>query len=149
MCIYFLNYLCYSQSFVRKSRKWHTALKEIWILFLMNKPIKKNNCLQLFEYKVPAALLFICFWFNCVKYKEVSLSLCMYTVYSTHSTVLLKIWLMHKDDCSTSYVLYCTTPVLNINSKHCGLLSIVVPDLWPRKQCTEEWVLFVFSVCVL
>lgn len=52
----------------------------------------------------------------------------IYRVCSTHVTVLL-ILSMHKDDCSTSHVLYCTLPVLNIHSKHCGLLSIVVPDL--------------------
>lgn len=28
VCIYFLKYLCYSQSFLRKSKKWHTALKK-------------------------------------------------------------------------------------------------------------------------
>lgn len=57
---------------------------------------------------------------------------------------------MLKDDCSTSYVLYCTSPVLDINTEHCGLLSIVVPDLWPLKQCMGEFFCFcIFSVCTV
>lgn len=59
--LFFLEYLCYSESFVRKSRKWHTALKKKKVVLLNYWTSQsKKICLHLFDSWVPVVLLFIC-----------------------------------------------------------------------------------------
>lgn len=93
--LFFLEYLCYSESFVRKSRKWHTALKKkklfYWTIEQANQ--KKKMFTSFWLLGASSTTVHLHFWVSCVKYKEVSLSLFtlnLYRVCSTHSTVLLK-----------------------------------------------------------
>lgn len=121
-----------------------------------NEPIKKKLFTAFWLQGASSTTVWVCVWVNCLKYQEVSLSLFtgvnsdIYRECSSHITGLFKIPSIHKDDCSTSYVSYCTPPVLNINSKHCGLLSIVVPDLWPLNSVRKSECFFLgFPLCVL
>lgn len=44
--------------------------------------------------------------------------------------------------------LHMSNTVLNIHSKHCGLLNIVVPDLWPLNSVCRSVFSFFYFQCV-